>query len=89
MQIIRIFENEIPIQTLKKWHNVSYHYFSYVKSETSNIWRTRAWFLKLFRERVEENHIYDLVKPNSTVKTTTLYRGCNVCYQNLFGKWKN
>ena len=60
MQIVRTFENRIPIQTLKKWHNVSY-----VKSKTSDIWRTGAWFLKLFGKWVEENHIYDLVKPNS------------------------
>ena len=30
---------------------------------------------------VEENHIYDLVKPNFTVKTGRVYRGCKVCYQ--------
>ena len=36
--------------------------------------------LKPFRESVEENHIYDLVKPNSTVKTRTVYRGCSLCY---------
>ena len=30
-------------------------------------------------ETVEENHIYRLVKPNFTVKTRTVYRGCNVC----------
>ena len=24
---------------------------------------------------------YDLVKPNSNVKTWTVYRGCNECYQ--------
>ena len=60
---------------LEIWHNVSYRYVSYVKSETFDISRTSAWFLKTFR-RVEENHIYDQVKPNSTV-----CRGCNVCYQ--------
>ena len=38
-------------------------------------------FLKPFGERVEENHIYCLVKHNSTVKTRTVYRGCNVSYQ--------
>ena len=54
-----------------------------IKSETSDIWRTSAWFLKTFGERVEENHIYDLVKPNTTVKARTVYRGCNVCYQIL------
>ena len=53
----------------------------YVKSETSDMRRTGAPLLKPFEERVEENHIYDLVKPNSTVKTRTVYRGCNVCYQ--------
>ena len=52
-----------------------------MKSETSDIWTTGAWFLKPFGERVEENHISHLVKPNSTVKTRTVYRGCNVCYQ--------
>ena len=55
-QIVRLFENRIPIQAFEKWHNVSYRYVSYVKSETSDIWRTGAWFLKPFRERVEENH---------------------------------
>ena len=67
----------------EKCHNVSYRYVSYAKSETSDIWRTGTWFLKPFGERVEENHTYDLVKPNSTVKTRTVYRGCNVCYQVL------
>ena len=75
VQIVRTFENKIPIQTFEKWHNISYRNVTYVKSEISNIWRTGALFLKPFGERVEENHIYDLVKPNSTVK-----RGCNVCY---------
>ena len=79
--IVRTFENRIPFQTFEKWHNVSYRYVSYIKSETSFIWRTGAWFLKPFEERVEENHIYHIVKPNSTVKTGTVYRGCNVCYQ--------
>ena len=65
----------------EKWRNVSYCYISYLKSETYDIWRTDAWFLKTFGERVAENHICDLVKPNSTVKTRTVYRGCNVCYQ--------
>ena len=50
-------------------------------SETSDIWRTGAWFLKPFGESVEENHIYHLVKPNYTVKTRAVYRRCNVCYQ--------
>ena len=81
VRIIRTFENRIPFQTFEKWHNVSYRYVSYIKSETSNVWRTGVWFLKLCRERVEENHIYHLVKPNSTVKTRTVYRGCNVRYQ--------
>ena len=31
---------------LKKWHKISYHYVSYIKSETFYIWRTGAWFLK-------------------------------------------
>ena len=81
VRIVRTFENRIPFQTLEKWHNVSYRYVSYLKSETSNIWRTSTWFLKRFGERVEENHIYDLIKRNSTVKSRTLYRGCNVCYK--------
>ena len=68
------------VSSKTKWHNVSYRYISYVKSETSFIWRIGAWFLKPFEERVEENHIYHIVKPNSTVKTKTVYRGCNVCY---------
>ena len=58
-------QKRIPIQTCEKWHNVSYPYVSYVRSETSDIWRISPLFLKPFRERVEENHIYDLVKPNS------------------------
>ena len=45
---------------------VNNRYISYIKSETSDIWKTDEWFLKTFKERVEENHIYDLVKPNST-----------------------
>ena len=35
-------------------------------------------------ERVEENHIYQLVKLNSIVKTRTVCRGCNICYQVFF-----
>lgn len=46
-----------------------------VKSETSNISRTGAWFLTPFGERVQENYIYHLVKPNLTVKTGAVYRG--------------
>ena len=78
---IKTFEDRIPIQTFEKWHNVSCRYVSYVKSETSDIWRTGAWFLKPFGERVEEKHIYHLAKPNSAVKTGTVYRGCNVIYE--------
>ena len=37
VQILKIFENIIPIQTFEKWLNVSYRYVSYVKSETSDI----------------------------------------------------
>ena len=40
----------------RKWHNVSYHCVSYIKSETSDIWRIGAQFLKPFGERFEENH---------------------------------
>ena len=79
--IVRTFENSIPFQMFEKWHNVSYRYVSYIKSETSDIWRTGKWFLKSFGQSVEEKHIYHLVKPNSPVKTRTVYRGCNVCYQ--------
>ena len=75
VQIVRTFKNKILIQTFEKWYNISYRNVSYVKSETSDIWRTGSIIFKPFGERVEENHIYDLVKPNSTVKT-----GCNVCY---------
>ena len=86
--IVRRFENRIPFQTFKKWHNVRYRYVNYIKSETSDIWRTGAWLLKPFGERVGENIIYHLVKPNSTVKTRTVYRGCNVCYQVFFKNGK-
>ena len=79
--IVRTFENRIPFQTFEKWHNVSYRYVSHKKSEKSDIWRRGAWFLKPFGERVEENHIYPLVKPNSAVKTRTVYRRYDVCYQ--------
>ena len=68
-------------QIIRKRQNVSYSDVSYIKSEASNIWRTAAWFLKPFGEMVEENHIYNLVKPNFIVKTKTVYSGCNVCYQ--------
>ena len=37
---VRTFENKIPVQTFEKPHNVSYRYVSYVKPETSDIWRT-------------------------------------------------
>ena len=57
VQIVNRFENKTPIQTLEKCHNVSYRYISYIKSETSDIWRTGAWFSKPFWERIEENYI--------------------------------
>ena len=78
----------IPFQMFKKWHNISYCYISYIKSETSNLSRTCAWFLKPFEERVEENHIYHLVKPNSAVKARTVYGGCNICYQVFWKRGK-
>ena len=81
VHIVRTFEKSISFQTFEKWHNVSYRYVRYIKSETSDIWRTGAWFLKSFGESVEENHTYHLVKPNSTVKTRTVYRGYNVFYK--------
>ena len=65
--------------------NGSYHYVIYVKTETSNIWGTDTWSLKHFGERFEKKQVYDSVKPNSTVKTRTVYRGCKICYK-LF--WK-
>ena len=83
VHIVRKFKNRIPFPTFEKWHNVSYRYVSYIKSVTSNIWRAGAWFLKPFGERVEENHMYHLVKLNSTVKTRTVFRGYTVCYQVL------
>ena len=83
--IVRTFENRTPFQMFEKWHNVSYCYICYIKSETSDIWRTSVWFLKTVGEMVEENHIYHLVKLNSTVKTRTLYRGC---YQVFFKNGK-
>ena len=85
VHIVRTFENRISFQTFEKWHNVSYRYVNYIKSEISNISRTEAWFLKPFGERDEENHIDHLVKPNSAVKTRTLYRG--VTYVTKFF-WK-
>ena len=74
-------KNRIPTQTFEKWHNISYRYVRYIKSETSGIWRTGAWFLKPFGEKVQGNHVYDLVNPNFTVKAKRVYRGCKVCYQ--------
>ena len=82
-QMCKSSENRIPIQTFEKWHDSSY-----VNSETSNTWRTSPWFLKPFGERVEENHIYDLVKSNSSVKTRAVYRGSNVCYQGFLENGK-
>ena len=75
VHIVRTFGNRIPFQTFEKWHNLSYRY---VNSKPSNIWKIGAWVLKPFGERVEENYIYHLGKPNSTVKTRTVYRACNV-----------
>ena len=74
--------------TFEEWRNVSYHYVSYVKTETSDIWRTGSWFLKPVGERVEENYVHDLVKSSSSVKTRTLYKACNVCYQVFLEKGK-
>ena len=59
---------EIPIETFEKCHIEIYRYVSYVKSETSDIWRSGVWLLKPFGARVQENHICDLVKLNSTKK---------------------
>ena len=81
MHIARTLGNRIPFQTFEKWHNVSYRYVSYVQSETSDIWRTGAWFLKPFRERFQENNIFRIINPKFIIKTRTVYRGCNVCYQ--------
>ena len=78
VHIIRTFENRITFQTLREGHNISYCYISYIKSETSHIWRTGAWLP--FGERVEENHLYHLVKPNSILKLRSVYRGCSVYY---------
>ena len=89
MQILKTLENRIPIQTFQNWHNVSYHYISYIKSETSDIWRTGAWFPKPFGQTVKENHIYDLVKPNSIVKTRKVYKRVPHMLPRYFGKWKN
>ena len=44
-------------------------------------------FLKPFEERVEENQISHIVKPNSTLKTGTVYRACDVCYQVFLEKF--
>ena len=74
--IVRTLQNRIPFQKFE-----SYSYASYIKSKTSDIWKTGAWFYKPFEERVEENHIYHLVKLNSAVKTRTVHRGYNICYQ--------
>ena len=65
-------QKQILIQLLEKWHDISYQYISYIKSETSGTWRTGAQFLRPFKERVEKNHTYDLVKPNSTKKQNTI-----------------
>ena len=81
VHIARTFKNKIPFQTFEKWYNLSYRYVSYVKSETSDIWSTGVWFLKTFGERVEENHIYLLVKPTYAVKARAIHRVCNVYYQ--------
>ena len=89
MQILKTLENRIPIQTFQNWHNVSYPYISYIKSETSDIWRTGAWFPKPFGQTVKENHIYDLVKPNSIVKTRKVYKRVPHMLPRYFGKWKN
>ena len=59
----------------EKWHNVSYRYVSYVKAETSDIWRTGAQFLKPSGERFEKNRIYDLLNTNSRVKTRKYVEG--------------
>ena len=78
LHMVRTFGNRIPFQTFEKWHNVSYPYVSYVKPETFNIWRTGAWILMPFWEQVEENHIFNLIKPNYTetnyTETTSIQR---------------
>ena len=87
VHVVRTFENRIPFQTFEKWHNVSYLYVSYVKSETSDIWRTGPWFLKPFGESWGKPYL----SPSKTQfysKTRTVYRGCNVCYHVFFKNGK-
>ena len=73
VRIVRTFKKRITIQLFEKWHNISYCYISYIKSEASDICRTGVWFLKPFKGRIEKKHIYDLVKPNSTKKEGVTY----------------
>ena len=91
LHMVRTFGNRIPFQMFEKWHNVSYRYVSYVKPETFNIWRTGAWILMPFWEQVEENHIFNLIKPNYTetnyTETTSIQRLCVTLFFSFFFFW--
>ena len=51
VQIVRTFENRIPIQTFEKWHNVSYRYVSWfmVKPHMNDIWMTYEYIQVTYR----------------------------------------
>ena len=49
VHIARPFKNRISFQTFEKWHNVSYRYVSYVKSETFWYLENRCKVFKTFR----------------------------------------
>ena len=51
----------------------------YKKSEISEV-RTVAWFLKPFRESVDENNYPGSSKTRFSKKLEQ-YRGCNICHQ--------
>ena len=51
VQIVRTFQNRIPIQTFEKWHNVSYRYVSWfmVKPHMNDIWMTYEYIQVTYR----------------------------------------
>ena len=50
VHIVRTFENRIPFQTFEKWHNVSYHYVSYISQKYSILKNSCMVFKASWRE---------------------------------------
>ena len=52
VQIVRTFQNRIPIQTFEKWHNVSYRYVSWFMVKP--IWMTYGWHTSTYKWHTDD-----------------------------------